>query len=255
MRTFVMGDIHGAWKALKQCLERSQFNYENDQLIQLGDIADGHDEVYLCIEELLRIQNLIAIKGNHDDWFNEYLQTGIHPDHWRQGGIGTAKSYLRVIGKEDAIIPSNQGYKVALNPADIPESHQLFFRHQCLYYIDDQNNCFVHGGFNRQESFKGQSVEMYMWDRKLWSSALSFKVPTRNPAKKAAFKMATPFKEVFIGHTSTTNWKTDRPMQAANIWNMDTGAGHDGRLTIMDVETKQYWQSDPVMDLYKPIVW
>lgn len=34
-----MGDIHGAYKALQQCLERSKFNYENDKLIQLGDVV------------------------------------------------------------------------------------------------------------------------------------------------------------------------------------------------------------------------
>lgn len=41
MRTLVMGDIHGGYKALMQCLERSKFDYEKDTLIQLGDICDG----------------------------------------------------------------------------------------------------------------------------------------------------------------------------------------------------------------------
>lgn len=248
-----MGDVHGAWKAMKQCLERSQFDYENDWLVQLGDVTDGHDEVYRCVEELLAIRHLIAIRGNHDDWFNEFIQTGIHPDQWRQGGAGTARSYLRSIGQEDAIIKSGEGYTVALNPAGIPEEHQQFFRRQHLYYIDDHNNCFVHAGFNRKEPFKGQLAETYMWDRKLWEQALSFAATKRNPLRKATFKMLTPFNEIFIGHTPTTNWKTDQPMHAANVWNLDTGAGHDGRLTIMDLETKAWWQSDPVKDMYAPI--
>ena len=29
MKTFVIGDIHGGYKALVQCLERSKFDYEN----------------------------------------------------------------------------------------------------------------------------------------------------------------------------------------------------------------------------------
>jgi len=33
-----MGDIHGSFKALKQCLQRSKFNYQKDRLIVLGDI-------------------------------------------------------------------------------------------------------------------------------------------------------------------------------------------------------------------------
>lgn len=41
MRTFVIGDIHGAYKALVQFLEHSGFDYDNDRLIPIGDIADG----------------------------------------------------------------------------------------------------------------------------------------------------------------------------------------------------------------------
>jgi serine/threonine protein phosphatase 1 len=62
--------------------------------------------------------------------------------------------------------------------------------------------------------------------------------------------MATSFNEIFIGHTSTVNWKTDQPMKAANIHNLDTGGGYAGRLTIMELESKQFWQSDPVKELY-----
>ena len=31
---------------------------------------------------------------------------------------------------------------------------------------------------------------------------------------------------------------------------MDTGAGWNGKLTIMDVDTEEYWQSDLVESLY-----
>jgi serine/threonine protein phosphatase 1 len=104
MRTLVMGDMHGAYRAMKRCLERCSFDYENDLLIQPGDITDGHDQVYECVEEPLKIKNLIALKGNHDDWLNEFIQSGYHPDQWRQGGFATAKSYLRALGKEELIM-------------------------------------------------------------------------------------------------------------------------------------------------------
>lgn len=250
MPTFVMGDIHGAYRALKQCLERARFSYESDRLIQLGDVVDGHPEVFECIEELLKIDDLIAIKGNHDEWFNEYLQFGIHPDRWQQGGAATAKSYLRQIEKENLIIPKTNGFIVGLNPNDVPESHHDFFKRQSLYYIDDQNNLFVHAGFNRHLVFRGQSPEVYYWDRDLWLQALSFASTKRSSYHKGVFYMETKFQDIFIGHTSTTNWRTDQPMHAANLWNLDTGAGHDGRLTIMNVETEEYWQSDPVSELY-----
>ena len=50
MRTFVIGDIHGGYLSLKQCLERSSFNYEEDTLISLGDICDGWPETKRCID-------------------------------------------------------------------------------------------------------------------------------------------------------------------------------------------------------------
>ncbi len=99
-KVWVMGDIHGAYKALVQCLERSAFDYEKDVLIQLGDVTDGYPDVYDCIEKLLKIKNLIAIKGNHDDWFKEFIETDFHPFYWTYGGKGTLISYLKIAGKE-----------------------------------------------------------------------------------------------------------------------------------------------------------
>lgn len=236
---YAIGDIHGAHKAFKQCLKRSEFNKKEDTLIQLGDVVDGWSEVYECVEELLTIPNLIAIKGNHDEWFNEYLQTGQHGSQWTQGADATKKSY----GERSFMIP---------------EPHEKFFRTQLPYYIDDQNRCFVHGGFNRHFTMKENQASceyMFWWDRDLWASALSYKAMDKglvylSEPKELKFKIKDDFKEIFIGHTTTINWKTTEPMKAANIWNLDTGAGFKGKLTIINVETKEYFQSDLVDKLY-----
>lgn len=246
-----MGDLHGSHRALRQCLERSGFDKQQDTLIQLGDVVDRCGEEFECVEELLTIPNLVAIKGNHDDWLNDFIMTGYHPVQWNHGGDATVRSYLRSIGKEDKIFRSGQGYKTALNPSDIPESHQQFFSRQQLYHIDDLNNCYVHGGFNRQLKFKGQHPQVYFWDRDLWSAALSYNTFDKHRQGDEGFCMATPFNEIFLGHTPTLNWDTDQPMKAANIYNLDTGGGHAGRLTIMEVGSKQFWQSDPSKELYR----
>jgi serine/threonine protein phosphatase 1 len=39
-------------------------------------------------------------------------------------------------------------------------------------------------------------------------------------------------------------------MNKCNVWNVDTGAAFTGRITVMDIDTKRYWQSDVVKDLY-----
>jgi serine/threonine protein phosphatase 1 len=245
-----MGDIHGAFQALRQCLERAGFEYSRDRLIQLGDVSDGFNQVYDCVEELLSIKHLVAIRGNHDDWLLDFIETGYHPDNWSKGGKGTLQSYLKKVGKDKLIMQVGSGYKSALNPSDIPARHQTFFRNQVLYYIDEGNRCFVHAGFNRHLPFEGQRPALFFWDRNLWSDALSWQCGYRNIFNDDEFRMATEFTEIFLGHSNTLLFNSDKPLKAANIYNLDTGAGHSGRLTIMDVETKAYWQSDPVMELY-----
>lgn len=255
-KIFVLGDIHGAHKALIQCLERSNFNKEEDTLIQLGDICDGWSEVYECVEELLTIKNLIAIKGNHDDWFNEFLTKQFHPCHWMQGGEGTLKSYCNALDKT-WYGADKRGYITSLLDTDVPESHRNFFRKQNKYYKDENNNLFIHGGFNRHFLLKDQDDYIFWWDRDLWMQALSVgKLMEDDELLKAnnfkpKFKIVEPVNEIFIGHTATVSWKTDKPMKAANIYNLDTGAGFNGKLTIMDLETKEIWQSDPVKQLYE----
>lgn len=250
MRTFVMGDIHGAYKALLQCLERASFDYENDQLIQLGDIADGYSEVYECVEELLKLKNLIPIKGNHDDWFDRFIKSGVHPDDWNQGGKGTLISYLDHVEKKEDFSAVEKGYETALKPNDIPKTHKAFFDGQRLYYVDEQDRCFVHGGFNRHLPLNKQKNEDFYWDRNLWQEALRMHSYNKDIQLPLDFYDAVDFKEIYIGHSPTTAWGTDKPLRALNILNLDTGAGHNGRLTIMDIETKKYWQSDPLLELY-----
>ena len=256
--TFAMGDIQGGYKAFMQCLQRSNFNYETDTLIQLGDIVDGWSEIYECVEELLKIKNLIAIKGNHDDWALKWMETGIHPGR-TQGGDATIYSYLKNCGGAENW--ENATY------IKVPEEHLKFFKYQHNYYIDDENRLFIHGGFNRHFHIKEQDHSIFYWDRDFWASALTYEnISKKEGYNGGKFKIKDQFKEVFIGHTSTTNWSVnevkvngivmpgnrsiDFPMKAANVYNMDTGAGFKGRLTIMNVDTKEYWQSDLLTDLY-----
>lgn len=251
MRNLVIGDIHGGYKALMQCLERSKFDYEKDTLVQIGDIVDGWSEVFEVVEELNKIENVIAIRGNHDQWFVDWLNTNKHPQLWSQGGYGTLSSYCKKLDKN--LQELSDGYITNLLPSDIPDSHIKFFKRQSFYCILN-NNLFVHGGFNRHydiDDLTFNNANVLIWDRDLWKSALGFKSMMRGVKENFQFRNVNKFKEIFIGHSSTTMWGENVPMNAANIWNLDTGGGWGGYLTIMDVDTKEYWQSDNVKELYK----
>lgn len=45
-------------------------------------------------------------------------------------------------------------------------------------------------------------------------------------------------------------WVLPFPMNAANVWNIDTGAAYKGPVTVMNVETKEFWQSDDAYTFY-----
>jgi serine/threonine protein phosphatase 1 len=248
MRVFVMGDLHGASKALVQCLIRSEFDLKKDTLIQLGDVVDGYPDVYECVELLLKIPNLVPIKGNHEDWFLEFIRTGYHPAGWDEGGEATLISYLKLSEREHKIRKARYGFESALVPKDIPLRHRHFFESQKPFYIDKENNCFVHGGFDRFLPFDKQDPWNYYWDRGLWEDALTHEILSKKDPEP--FYNLSKFHEIFIGHTPTLNWNTQKPMRAINILNVDTGAGHGGKLTIMNIHSKKYFQSDPVSELY-----
>ena len=95
-RTVVIGDIHGGLKALVQVLERAAVTTA-DTLIFLGDYVDGWSESAAVMEyiiELEKIQECIFIKGNHDEWCEEWLRTGKAENNWlMHGGEETVNSY------------------------------------------------------------------------------------------------------------------------------------------------------------------
>ncbi len=232
MRRMVVGDIHGGYKALIQCFERAKFNYEKDKLIVLGDICDGWPETKECIDELLKIKNLIFIIGNHDFWVLEWVLTGDEPAIWvEQGGKSTLRSY---------------------NYHCPPTEHIEFLKSGTPIYIDSKNRAFVHGGFDRKKDPRTQDQQVLMWDRDLIQQACDISKQGGTKPKKL-----TEFEEVFLGHTPVSSlalpetlFSLDEPVHLFEIWDLDTGGGWEGKLTIMDIDTHEYWQSDVVHTLY-----
>ena len=237
MNTFVIGDIHGGLRALIQILEKAQISNE-DQLIFLGDYVDGWSESPELINyliELSKTQKCIFIRGNHDQLFLDYLETGnekIDEGMWfKHGGKATVLAYKNV-------------------SQEIIFKHILFLKSLHDYYIDDQNRLFIHAGFTNLSGVNYEYFpKMYYWDRTLWETALSFdeKISELSPYYPKRF---LNYKEIFIGHTPTTRINSLVPVNKANVWNVDTGAAFKGKLTMLNIETKDFWQSDFLSELY-----
>lgn len=233
-RTFVVGDIHGGLRALQQVLGKVPYT-SKDTLIFLGDYVDGWSESAGVVAFLLKFsekQDCRFLRGNHDELITNYLVDGkAHPLWLAHGGQSGKESYdaLDLLEKE---------------------KHLIFFSSLENYIIDTHNRLFCHAGFANQH---GPEKEYYdntvYWDRTLWEMACSINpyLTQNNPLYPKRLKL---FNEIFIGHTPTTKIGKNIPLQKANVWNIDTGAAFKGPLTIMDINTKEYWQSDPVYSLY-----
>lgn len=233
-RILVIGDIHGAYLALKQVLERAQIT-TSDRLVFLGDYVDGWSQSYEVINFLITLSesyDCLFIKGNHDVWCEEWLQEKNPVEEWLfHGGKSTVDSYA---GKSEFT----------------KKKHLEFFNRMLNYHIDSDNNLFIHAGYT---SMHGPEKEMYIsnynWDRTLWEMALTMDKRIQKDSKLYPKRLKL-FKEIFIGHTPTLNYDIEIPMNAINIWNIDTGAAFYGRLSMLDTNTKEFWQSDIVRSLY-----
>jgi serine/threonine protein phosphatase 1 len=237
-KTFAIGDIHGNFLALQQCITASQIDKQSDTLIVLGDVVDGWSDVKEVVEELLTFKNLIVIRGNHDAWFMNFMDTGYKNPMWtKQGGQATLDSYI--------------------GEAALMDKHsKQYFKKSVGYYIHENKYIFLHGGFDWHIDIDEQSIKSLMRDRHMYSTALQWEY-TKSANDADSVQVFPNYEKIFIGHT-TTEWmpskkyKHDKhkPVFASNLINLDTGAGWSGKLTIMDIDSKEYWQSELAPKLY-----
>ncbi len=234
MKTLVIGDIHGGFRALKQVLEKIE-NPTGHRYIFVGDYVDGWSESSETISFLigfLKTHDCIFLRGNHDELLYNYLKFQDNNLLWlNHGGVSGKKSYENLPGNEI-------------------EEHILFLEKLQNYYIDTENRLFVHAGFT---SHYGPQEEYYpntvSWDRTLWEMVCAMDLSISEEDEKYPRRLKL-FKEIFIGHTPVTRLGETTPVNFGNVWNVDTGAAFKGPITIMDVQTKKIWQSDPVYQLY-----
>lgn len=234
MRVIAIGDIHGGLKALIQVLNKVDVK-DDDTLIFVGDYVDGWSESPQVIQFLIELSqkiNCVFIKGNHDVWCEDWLREDtVNPTWFMHGGKETMESY--------------EGFT-----EDVKMDHLNFFENMPLHYVDDEQRLFIHAGFT---SMHGVAKEVFKasfyFDRTLWEMALTMDSRIHRDSELYP-KRLKHYKEIYIGHTPTIHFKSEVPMNAINVWNIDTGAAFTGKLSAIDIDTKEVFQSKTLPSLY-----
>lgn len=232
-RTLVIGDIHGGFKALEQVLERAKVT-PDDKLIFLGDYVDGWSEAFEVINMLIALKsshNCVFLRGNHDELFYQWLKNAKDNPNWLlHGGQATIDSYKD-------------------RPFNFIQIHTFFLESLDNYHLDEENRLFLHAGFTNIKGIEHEHfTKMFYWDRSLWETALAARALPKDDIYYPG--RLNLYKEVYVGHTPLNKIGINEPMFAAGVWNIDTGAAFTNPLTIMDVDTKEFWQSDALPKLY-----
>lgn len=235
MSTFAIGDIHGGLKALTQVLNKLELK-DGDKVVFMGDYVDGWSESAQVVQLLIELSqkiDCIFIKGNHDVWCQNWLKNAndVNPSWFLHGGKETMESY--------------DGFS-----AEEKKQHLIFFENLPLYHLDEENRLFLHAGFTSLHGVEKEKHQEYFYlDRSLWEMVLAL---DKSIPKDSIFypKRLQHYKEIYIGHTPTTNYNESLPINIANVWNIDTGAAFKGKVTGLNIETKEFVQSDNLPGLY-----
>lgn len=285
-RRLIFGDLHGSYRALLQCLERSRFNPDEDDLYCVGDIADGYPDTLRCLLLLRSLKRFHPVLGNHDVWLQNWL-AGQHPyGIWEsQGGYASILSFERAglimdHDKEDlALWMSTWPYVVELEDSVIMHGGPGNLSDKDIHDLRARERSLVEPAPDGVHPYRMRKADTVLWDRSFYIQTRDDEIMlngymsangmkrgmTRRRLERARRDIIvkrngkplvgtvgrwSESKWLFTGHTERGVGMHPFVAECHRFVNLDTGAGSYGRLTIMDMDSFRYWQSDPSQELY-----
>lgn len=264
MRRLCIGDIHGSYDKLLDVLDRCKFS-DSDILYSVGDFTDRGKQNVKVLDFIMGLKNFKPVCGNHDLWNYEFLyslSTGkriISHDtekcwiYWN-GGKNTAKEEIDQSGEwqskvahflEDIPYRINLGDKIIIHsvcPSSVYE------------YVDMPLDEITMGTLKSSNLIKDDVYDDSVWNRGVIGGCKDYyQIGSKKSSYEEYFKniygkefTGTPI--YIIGHTPLDHPFFDKEMGVIGI---DTGAfcykegwNIDGYLTVLDIDSLEYWQSD-----------
>jgi serine/threonine protein phosphatase 1 len=236
-RDFAVGDIHGCAKAVEEGLRRLNFDVSCDRLFCCGDLIDRGPE---SLEVLRWLESpwFFSIRGNHDQMMLEAKDNQAAWDNWvNQGGqwaIYHSDEALEGFRQRLAELPiameiETRLGRIGLLHADLGERSWPDVI-AALEALEQQPDVGVHSITQCLDPNYDTFVQA-LWGRKLAKVVVreALGSPWTSP-----HPMVAGIDGVVLGHTPTPH---DKPLHAGNVWLLDTGAGKQGHLSFLDLQT------------------
>lgn len=208
-RLIVIGDIHGHAAALAAILQQIAPT-RRDLLITLGDHVDGGPDSRGVLDQLLELRKqcqLVSLLGNHEEMMLWARHSKDDFRFWQHcGGEATLDSY----GPDRSL-------------EQVPREHWRFLQ-DCAVHFETDGYFFVHASYDPAKPLDEQNTKTLRWQ------SLDESIPTPHANGKIAI----------VGHTVQPN---DRILELPHLKCLDTGCGHGGLLTGLDLTTGHFWQT------------
>ena len=234
MRRLIIGDIHARYEALRTVLEMASFDPDEDILYSTGDLCDRGREPVETLEFLSSLPGFRPVLGNHDIWLELFLLTGeIDFDWLYNGGVDTIRRLSSGLSKRRM---EELGHWLSSFPVIRLE----------------EDDIIVHGGPGPCRSMA--EVERLAAQRRPSPFRIGnddemeserYEVPSKY--MKVHYDLVPPLeteRTIWSGHTQLIGTASPFIAPSYHLVAIDTGAGSGlGKLTLMDMDTRQMWQS------------
>jgi serine/threonine protein phosphatase 1 len=206
-RDLAVGDIHGHFQRLQQCLDQAGFDPETDRVISVGDLVDRGPHSAEALAWLAKPW-FHAVQGNHESLAITYLYGGrLDLEMYRAAGGGW---FL-----------------------DLPRHEQEMFVEQFLQLpiaLEVQTSAGLVGVLHADSPFNDWAAlrESLLFDddarvREVcqWS---------RQRLKDGDTAPVAGLRALLVGHTPVLQAK-----RLGNVWHLDTGGWASGHFTLLDL--------------------
>lgn len=227
MSTYVIGDIHGQYNALRMLLDKIEYTPKKDTLYFTGDYIDAgpHSmDVLKYLSKLKKNGNVYCLLGNHDDMMLQYLRKRTNEIKYDNYGY----SWF-----------NNKGQNTLEQYQNLPENEQEeifnFLKSLDYFYdnieVNNKKYYIVHS-----HPIKANSSGVYDFDDKIVFLWERWKKATYNPFGL----MGKKFNEhiLICGHTMTHKYTNEIVVD----WN---------KLSSFSKETKQELLTMPKLKIFK----